>query len=609
VRSLSLPPPPSSSIPSAASARRIAAAMFCGGALVTSGAAAQDGTSLTLDAYRPAVTAEDGFAVNRPDDRGDGEFGAMLSLGYAMNPLVYEATPGASSSERYAVVEHSLAAHLAISYGLLDRLVLYAGLPVNLVMDGAAAVDAPFRRADGAGLGDTWLGARARLFGEDDDVFALGLSTSVSLPTAMWANAAQRYSGDQGVTVHPELLAEVRAGGFRFTLNAGARLRAVDRSRLESLGVSHELTLGGALTAPIWRDDAGASVTAHFEAYGATTFEQAFDRETSPFEALLGVRVQPICGLHVGLAGGTGLSRGYGASDFRGVLQIGWSASGCGVFTPADTSPATPGDADGDGLLDDADRCPADAEDRDEFEDDDGCPDVDNDADGVRDADDGAPLVPEDLDGFEDADGVPDLDNDADGVPDATDACPLAAEDGDGYEDEDGCAETDNDQDTLIDPEDECPLAPGRVEDRGCPRTVRLDTETGTIFILQRVEFATDRDVILERSYPVLEEVRSILAANRQIRRVRIEGHTDDRGRDAANLDLSRRRAGSVMRWLVERGIDRARLEGWGCGETHPTSTNRTEDGRQANRRVEFHILEPAPPSGARTLDGCVASD
>ncbi len=568
-------------------------------------ASAQDGASVTLDQFRPGVTAEDGFVVNRPDARGDGQLGAALTLDYALNPLVYEATPGSAASERYAVVAHQLAAHATFSYGLADRVVFYAGLPVNLVMDGVDAPAAPIQPADGAGLGDAWLGGRVRLVGGRDDAFALALQASLSLPTARWSNEATRYAGDQGAIVHPELLAEVRGAGIRFTVNVGGRVRAVDRSRLETLGVSHELTLGAALSAPLWDNDAGASVSAHLEMFGATTLDSAFSRETSPFEALLGVRAQPVCGVHIGVAGGTGLSRGYGAPDLRTVLSVGYSASACGSAPVATAAPDVR-DADGDGILDDADRCVNEAEDVDGFEDADGCPDPDNDADGVPDARDGAPMDPEDRDGFEDADGVPDPDDDGDGVLDARDACRTEAEDVDGFQDADGCPETDNDRDTVLDPSDRCPLAPGRPEDGGCPRTVRFDVETGTIFILQRVEFATNRDVILDRSYPILDEVRAILAANEQITRFGIEGHTDDRGADAANLALSTRRAASVVRWLVEHGIAGVRMEGWGCGEMHPTATNGNDEGRQANRRVEFHVVEPAPPQGARTLDGCV---
>ena len=97
-----------------------------------------------------------------------------------------------------------------------------------------------------------------------------------------------------------------------------------------------------------------------------------------------------------------------------------------------------------------------------------------------------------------------------------------------------------------------------------------------------------------------------MLAANPQRTLMRIEGHTDDRGLDARNLQLSRLRASSVARWLTSREIAVSRLQAWGCGELHPAQTNQTADGRQTNRRVEFHVLVPSPSLGARTLEGCV---
>jgi outer membrane protein OmpA-like peptidoglycan-associated protein len=272
-----------------------------------------------------------------------------------------------------------------------------------------------------------------------------------------------------------------------------------------------------------------------------------------------------------------------------------------------ETAP-TDEDRDGDGIADGDDECPDEPEDVDDFEDANGCPDPDNDGDGVLDVDDGAPLDPEDADGFEDEDGVPDPDNDADGVLDVDDGAPTDPEDRDGFQDEDGVPDPDNDGDSILDGDDECPTAPGTAEQNGCPRAVRLDEEHGRILILERVEFATSRDVILSRSEPILEEVRATLAANPQLRRVRIEGHTDDRGRDASNLDLSQRRAASVTRWLTEHGIPTERLEAYGCGETQPIETNDTSEGRQANRRVEFHVVDPAPAE-ARSVEGCVAAE
>jgi len=161
-------------------------------------------------------------------------------------------------------------------------------------------------------------------------------------------------------------------------------------------------------------------------------------------------------------------------------------------------------DKDRDGVPDEVDQCPELAEDRDGFEDADGCPDWDNDDDGVADADDRCPSEKEDIDGFQDADGCPDPDNDKDGildqqdacpnepgpkranpktngcpdkdndgVPDKLDKCPDEPEDIDGFEDADGCPDPDNDKDGVPDAEDVCPDVPaGSMADPrrvGCP--------------------------------------------------------------------------------------------------------------------------------------------
>jgi hypothetical protein len=197
-------------------------------------ARAQD-ASVTVDQFRSAETAEDGFALSRPDDRGHLRVGAQLTLDYALNPLVYEDDRGVASSERFAIVEHQLAAHVGAHLGLFDRVVVFLSLPVNLVMSGVDAAQVPmgFAAADGTGLGDMGLGARARLFGERGELFALALQLTFGLPTAMWSNAAQRYSGEQGLVVHPELIGELRFdGGWRVTLDLGARLRATDQAQI-----------------------------------------------------------------------------------------------------------------------------------------------------------------------------------------------------------------------------------------------------------------------------------------------------------------------------------------------------------------------------------------
>jgi len=100
-----------------------------------------------------------------------------------------------------------------------------------------------------------------------------------------------------------------------------------------------------------------------------------------------------------------------------------------------------------------------------------------------------------------------------------------------------------------------------------------------------------------------------VLAANPSLTRIRVEGHTDDRGNDGHNMDLSRRRAASVVRWLTEHGIAADRLDPWGCGEVVPAGPNDTSEQRQTNRRVEFRVVEPPPEGGVRNPAGCQRSE
>ncbi len=598
-----------SSVQSCAGAAAVGLASLgaAGLTLATVSVGTAEAQGFQLDQFRAAETSNDGFAISSPSDLGHLDFGARLTLDYGLNPLVYEANVGDAGSERYSIIEHQLNANVGLALGLFDRVVIFAGLPATLWSQGNGMAADP--SPDGTAIGDPYLGVRVRLFGERQDVFALGLQLALTFPLGDAASSTQQFTGERSVTFLPRLMGEIRLADnrLRIGLNVGARVR--ESSDLGPLRIGHELTFGAGLTGVLVPDVLDLLV----EVYGATGFETLnnrggfFGRESTPVELIGGLRVHPICEMEIGLAGGTGISRGYGAPDFRGVLQIGFANDPhCRPAAPVVVEEPVPGDRDHDGILDTDDQCPDEPEDVDTFEDSNGCPDPDNDQDGVLDVNDGAPMDPEDRDQFEDTDGVPDPDNDRDQILDVNDQCPLEPEDVDTFEDENGCPDPDNDRDTVLDVSDQCPLAPGRPEDNGCPRAVRLDTETGQIFILQLVEFATNRDVILDRSFPILEEVRAVVAANPQLTRLRVEGHTDDRGRDAANLELSRRRAGSVMRWLVEHGIDASRFEAWGCGELHPAQTNQTAEGRQANRRVEFHIISPAPPQGPRQLEGCV---
>ncbi len=255
-----------------------------------------------------------------------------------------------------------------------------------------------------------------------------------------------------------------------------------------------------------------------------------------------------------------------------------------------------PRDQDGDGIVDEEDECPLDPEDFDGFEDEDGCPDEDNDDDGVVDEEDACPNVPEDEDGFRDDDGCPDKDNDGDGLLDINDQCPDKAEDFDGYEDEDGCPDRDNDDDGIYDVDDECPNEAedydGDVDEDGCPEErKRVKVTEERIELNEKVYFEYDKAEIQQKSYALLDEVAQVLQANPEIE-IRVEGHTDSRGGDEYNLELSQERAQSVVEYLTDRGVDRSRMNAKGFGEKRPIESNSTEAGRAANRRVEIHITD-----------------
>jgi outer membrane protein OmpA-like peptidoglycan-associated protein len=252
---------------------------------------------------------------------------------------------------------------------------------------------------------------------------------------------------------------------------------------------------------------------------------------------------------------------------------------------------ATPSvvDEDGDGVPDDRDRCPSEPEDRDGFQDDDGCPDPDNDGDGIPDEQDRCPGQAEDMDGFQDDDGCPDRDNDGDGVPDDEDQCPLTPGPGINH----GCPVADRDGDGLADRFDNCPDEPGSLEHMGCPKPQLVQIEERRLKILDAIYFKRNGHVIEKRSYKLLDQLAHVINAHPEIAHVRIEGHTDATGSAAVNRKLSQRRADAVMRHLTTRGkVSRHRLSAHGFGPDRPINPNATTEAEHAeNRRVEFMTL------------------
>lgn len=487
-----------------------------------------------LDQYHPAELARDGFSVRRPTSQRHFQLGAQLQLAYSLNPLVVEAVQGNADSEQFSIVDHQLTGHVLLSLGLWDHLVIFGHLPVVLLMDGNQTFAG--LSADDAGLGDVAVGMRLRLLGDEDDLFGLAVQAKVMFPTANSLNEDQQLTGDSSTGVYPEVIAELRPGPLHITANLGARVRSV--SAIPTVGTGSELSF--ALGASLPLHDGSWQVRGYAEVFGLSTLDDFLEREETSLELLGGIKAISPAGWVAGLAAGPGLGRGEGTPDLRVIAMLGFQP------WPEPSTPAT------------NDRCPNEEEDRDGFEDEDGCPDPDNDQDEILDAVDDCPMDPEDYDGFEDEDGCPDPDNDNDGYIDASDACPFQAGQGD-----------------------------------GCPDIRPVITVSSDRIQFPKVFFETDQDRILPESLGILAEVARTLNDHPDIEYIRIEGHTDKRGSHEYNQDLSLRRANSVMKFLVRRGVEDNRMEAKGYGFDQPIFKGaKTLKQYAMNRRVEIIILK-----------------
>jgi len=215
-------------------------------------------------------------------------------------------------------------------------------------------------------------------------------------------------------------------------------------------------------------------------------------------------------------------------------------------------------DPDNDGITGSSDLCPDEPEDYDGFQDEDGCPDLDNDGDGILDVNDKCPNDAEDIDGFQDEDGCPDLDNDGDGILDVNDKCPNDAEDIDGFQDEDGCP----DPDELL--------------------------SEGKIILMADDIFSPNSAMINVEGKKYLDEVVTQLQMYPD-EKWRIEGYTDSNGNQRFLRNLSLERAKAVLEYFSYFGkLNRENFQVFGMGDKSPVADNTTEQGRKENRRIEI---------------------
>jgi outer membrane protein OmpA-like peptidoglycan-associated protein len=567
----------------------------------------------------PAEAAAEGFQVQRltvspggdesivetqgPRVQEHLQTSAGLFLHYAYRPLSVEGQ-GVSGD----IISHHLQADAVAALALWGRLELGLAVPVTLYMSEGDSDFGGGADLSAAGIGDLRFVPKLRLY--QTERFAVALAATITAPTG----DETTYMGAGGVTGEPAVLVGFRSEQWRLTANLGYLIQS--SSDLANLDVGNELTYSaGAGFRP-----ADSRVEILAELFGRMAADAASDinQETVPFEGLGGVRFHATPEHAVTAMAGTGITHGYGAPRFRALLGYTFTEKGPrdrdgdGLIDPEDACPDDPEDKDDfedkdgcpdpdndkDGILDVSDKCPLDPEDKDNFEDENGCPDPDNDKDGILDVNDQCPNDPEDKDAFEDENGCPDPDNDKDGILDVNDKCPNDPEDKDGFEDADGCPDPDNDKDGILDVNDKCPNEPetiNGVDDAdGCPDqgASKVRVVGDRIEILEIVHFDFNKATIKAVSHDLLKQVASVIKNNPGFKKIRVEGHTDSKGNDTFNLKLSQSRANAVRDFLVNLGVERERLDAQGYGETRPVESNATNDGRAKNRRVEFVIVD-----------------
>ncbi|MBA2544271.1 MAG: OmpA family protein [Deltaproteobacteria bacterium] len=287
---------------------------------------------------------------------------------------------------------------------------------------------------------------------------------------------------------------------------------------------------------------------------------------------------------------------GSRGDDMRVTTGLSWAPQPVGTAVPGRN------DRDGDGVPDSLDGCRSEPEDKDGFQDEDGCVDADNDRDGLDDGSDACRDEAEDKDGFEDADGCPERDNDQDGLLDAVDRCPDQREDLDNFEDEDGCPDEDNDGDGIADGKDKCPLDAeiknGFEDDDGCPdgrqagpqvdeRADRIDLKGATLAF-------TGAANLPAASKALLDQIATLIKTKKLV--IRVEVHVPlgtrataagaiaaQRPRDKA---LSQQRARAVADYLIAQGVAVQQLQAVGLGSDRPLASFAATDA--ANARVDF---------------------
>jgi uncharacterized repeat protein (TIGR01451 family) len=526
-------------------ARQVAGAVVAAGLLVGTSARAQAVAGVELEQQQLNPAGRGGLVVGGADVLLPGDWRAQLALGYQHAPLQYF-EDGVRTAR---LVDHRLTAWLSGAFAITRWLELGASVPVVLTQSGTPVTTRLGETVVpavpvGATLGTPWLQARVGLLSERaGQPLDLGITTLLGLPLG----SAEHLTSDRSVSAQVLVGLGRTVGPVRLAGELGAHLRA-SRPLLsggdEVVGSRALLGLGVSTVRGPLRGELSVRAFAPLTAQPVSA------------EVLAGGRYA-VGEAEVFVVAGPGFGNVPGTPAFRAVVGIAYGGQRSARCAGRSHHPAECPDLDfdGDGVENGADRCPEVA---------------------VEGAADGCPL-PKVVVLPPPPPPAP-VDSDGDGLADTADACPDVAS-----TEPSGCQPEPAPAPAAAPAEDEAP-AP--------TPSARVNLGQGRIDLKGTVFFETSSAVLQARSFPLLSEVAEVLKAHPELRRVRIEGHTDGRGPAAFNLELSKARARAVRTWLEANGVEPGRLESEGYGLTRPIDSNDTAEGRERNRRVDFVIVD-----------------
>jgi OmpA-OmpF porin, OOP family len=510
---------------------------------------AQNGASIELNAFKPALDSRGYITVNASETLGhqDVAFGLVTNWGY--NMLRFE------NGENQYKVTNLISPTLISAFGLdLGPLGVQLGLSMpfnimtgernpNLIGPPNSNIREDFKFGS-QGLGDLGLHTKLRLLSARHHLVGFGIVGSLYLPTASEEDA---WLGESSATPQLMGILDKEFGPrVRLAANAGVRIRNgdavfVDNATGDPAPPSTGQSLSVGTTIPFGLGASYAVVREEFdivaELFGALPVEGS--ENYLPLEAIAGAKFYLAQNSFLSFGGGVGFLPGEGGNpDFRTFIGIVFEPKvGSATITSIPNQPID---------------CPADPADYDHFLDQD-CP--------------GNMLSDGLLDGDE---------------PCVGDDCPDGR--GPDYE--------------ALDVEDPCPDAPaaydGPLDEHGCPDRPSVIVTDTAIEILDKIHFEFDSARLRPDSFPILDQIAATMRSNPDITLIEIQGHTDERGRVEYNVDLSKRRARSVLEYLSEAGIAPSRLSSEGYGPNQPIDPRSNEEAWAKNRRVEFLILERA---------------